>query len=68
MPGTRWRVTKNTVIEEYNKQLRALRAQSRLFLHAHSIGFEDPERQVPMSVSAPLPPELHAVVDALTSR
>ncbi len=52
---------------DYNKQLRAF-GLNRIFLHAHSIGFEDPARKVPMSVSAPLPPELHAVVDALTAR
>jgi 23S rRNA pseudouridine955/2504/2580 synthase len=53
--------------EAFNRQLRAF-GLARLFLHAHSISFEDPERQVPISVSAPLPPELHAVVDALTAR
>jgi 23S rRNA pseudouridine955/2504/2580 synthase len=52
---------------DYNKQLQAL-GLNRIFLHAHSISFEDPTRKVPMSVSAPLPPELSAVVDALTSR
>jgi 23S rRNA pseudouridine955/2504/2580 synthase len=52
---------------DYNKQLRTL-GLNRIFLHAHSIGFEDPTRKVPISVSAPLPPELHAVVDALTSK
>lgn len=49
---------------DYNKQLRAF-GLNRLFLHAHSISFEDPDRKVPISVSAPLPPELHAVIDAL---
>ena len=52
---------------DYNKQLSGL-GLDRIFLHAHSISFEDPTRKVPMSVSAPLPPELAAVVDALTSR
>jgi len=52
---------------DYNRQLRAFGLQ-RLFLHAHSIGFEDPDRKVPVSVSAPLPPELHAVVDALAAK
>ncbi len=52
---------------DYNQQLRAF-GLNRLFLHAHSISFEDPDRKVLVSVSAPLPPELHAVVDALTSR
>jgi 23S rRNA pseudouridine955/2504/2580 synthase len=49
---------------EFNTQMRRF-ALRRLFLHAHSVSFEDPERHVTMSVSAPLPPELHAVVDAL---
>ncbi len=52
---------------DYNKQLSRL-GLNRIFLHAHSISFEDPKRKVPMSVSAPLPPELAAVVDALTSK
>jgi 23S rRNA pseudouridine955/2504/2580 synthase len=49
---------------EFNTQMRRF-ALRRLFLHAHSVSFEDPERHVTMSVSAPLPPELHATVDAL---
>jgi 23S rRNA pseudouridine955/2504/2580 synthase len=49
---------------EFNTQMRRF-ALRRLFLHAHSVSFEDPERHVAMSVSAPLPPELHATVDAL---
>jgi 23S rRNA pseudouridine955/2504/2580 synthase len=49
---------------EFNTQMRRF-ALRRLFLHAHSVSFEDPERHVAMSVSAPLPPELHAAVDAL---
>jgi 23S rRNA pseudouridine955/2504/2580 synthase len=52
---------------DYNRQLRAFGLQ-RIFLHAHSISFEDPVRKVPMSVSAPLPPELAAVVDTLTAK
>jgi 23S rRNA pseudouridine955/2504/2580 synthase len=52
---------------DYNKQLRAF-GLNRIFLHAHSISFEDPVRKVPLSVSAPLPPELAAVVDALTGK
>jgi 23S rRNA pseudouridine955/2504/2580 synthase len=53
--------------EDYNRQLRAF-GLTRLFLHAHSISFEDPDRKGPLSVSAPLPPELGAVIDALTAR
>jgi 23S rRNA pseudouridine955/2504/2580 synthase len=52
---------------DFNRQMRDFQLQ-RLFLHAHSVSFEDPERQVTMSASAPLPPELHAVIDALTAR
>jgi 23S rRNA pseudouridine955/2504/2580 synthase len=51
---------------EFNQQMKGFSLR-RLFLHAHSIGFEVPGRGVPMSVSAPLPPELHAVIDALTA-
>jgi 23S rRNA pseudouridine955/2504/2580 synthase len=52
---------------DYNKQLRAF-GLDRLFLHAHSISFEDPDGKGLVSVSAPLPPELHTVVDALASK
>ena len=52
--------------EEFNRQLQRF-GLSRLFLHAHSVSFEDPDRHVPVSISAPLPPELHAVVDALAA-
>jgi len=52
---------------EFNRQLRPF-GLHRLFLHAHSVSFEEPERRVTLSVSAPLPPELHAVIDALTAR
>jgi 23S rRNA pseudouridine955/2504/2580 synthase len=53
--------------EEFNEQLRAF-GLKRLFLHAHSVGFEDPERHVAMSISAPLPDALRNVLDALTAR
>ena len=36
-----------------------------LFLHAHSIGWPDPERHVDMSVSSPLPDDLKHVLDAV---
>jgi 23S rRNA pseudouridine955/2504/2580 synthase len=52
---------------DYNRQLRAFGLE-RLFLHAHSVSFEDPHGKGLVSVSAPLPPELHTVVDALTSK
>jgi 23S rRNA pseudouridine955/2504/2580 synthase len=38
----------------------------RTFLHAQSVAFEWPGSGVPFHVSAPLPPELAAVLDAIT--
>jgi 23S rRNA pseudouridine955/2504/2580 synthase len=38
----------------------------RTFLHAQSLAFEWPGSGVPFHVSAPLPPELAAVLDAIT--
>ena len=52
---------------DFNRQLRDF-GLKRLFLHAHSISFEDPDGRGLVSVSAPLPAELHAVVDALAAR
>ncbi len=52
---------------DFNRQLQAF-GLKRLFLHAHSISFEDPDGRGLVSVSAPLPAELHAAVDALTAR
>lgn len=52
--------------EEFNEQLRAFGLR-RLFLHAHSVSFEDPERHVELSTSAPLPDALRTVLDALTT-
>jgi 23S rRNA pseudouridine955/2504/2580 synthase len=51
---------------EFNKQMQRFDLR-RLFLHAHSISFEDPDERGLMSVSAPLPAELHAVIDSLTA-
>jgi 23S rRNA pseudouridine955/2504/2580 synthase len=50
----------------FNLQMRDF-ALRRLFLHAHSISFEDPDRHVTVSVSAPLPDGLRAVLDALAA-
>jgi 23S rRNA pseudouridine955/2504/2580 synthase len=50
----------------FNQQLRQF-GLKRLFLHAHSISFEDPDGRGLVSVSAPLPAELHAVIDALAA-
>ena len=51
--------------EDFNKDLRAIGLE-RMFLHAHSVSFEWPNG-VTFSASAPLPPELASVVDALNS-
>jgi 23S rRNA pseudouridine955/2504/2580 synthase len=52
---------------DFNRQLQDF-GLKRLFLHAHSISFEDPDGRGLVSVSAPLPGELHRVVDALATR
>jgi 23S rRNA pseudouridine955/2504/2580 synthase len=51
---------------DFNRQMKSF-GLARLFLHAHSISFEDPDGRGLVSVSAPLPQELHAVIDALGS-
>ncbi|HEX5208031.1 MAG TPA: RluA family pseudouridine synthase [Steroidobacteraceae bacterium] len=51
---------------EFNTRMREL-GLSRMFLHAHSMSFEWP-RGGPFSASAPLPPELAAVLDRLPSK
>jgi 23S rRNA pseudouridine955/2504/2580 synthase len=53
--------------EDYTSQLRAF-GLKRLFLHAHSIAFMDPQRQVDVAISAPLPGDLKNVLDALGQR
>jgi 23S rRNA pseudouridine955/2504/2580 synthase len=53
--------------DDYSNQLRAF-GLKRLFLHAHSIAFVDPERQVDVAISAPLPKDLKNVLDALGQR
>jgi 23S rRNA pseudouridine955/2504/2580 synthase len=50
---------------DFNRQMQSFKLR-RLFLHAHSISFEDPDGRGLVAVSAPMPPELHAVVDALS--
>jgi 23S rRNA pseudouridine955/2504/2580 synthase len=50
---------------DFNRQMHSFKLR-RLFLHAHSISFEDPDGRGLVAVSAPMPPELHAVVDALS--
>jgi len=49
---------------EFNTEFAALGLE-RMFLHAHSVGFEWPQGGA-FSASAPLPAELSAVVDRLT--
>ncbi|MEN9705903.1 MAG: hypothetical protein RLZZ393_1782 [Pseudomonadota bacterium] len=48
----------------FNEQMREL-GLKRLFLHAHSVSYEDPDRRVEVSVSAPLPDELKGFLDQL---
>ena len=48
-----------------NAQLKT-HGLKRTFLHAQSVAFDWPGSGVPLHVSAPLPPELSAVVDAIT--
>ena len=50
----------------YNDQMAEL-GLNRIFLHAHSIGYEDPQRQVTVSASAPLPDALKVFLDRLSS-
>jgi 23S rRNA pseudouridine955/2504/2580 synthase len=50
----------------FNEQMQELGLR-RLFLHAHSISYDDPDRRVEVSVSAPLPDELKAFLDQLTT-
>lgn len=49
---------------EFNRRMREL-GLKRLFLHAHSIGFADPETGREVHVSAPLPDDLRVVLDRL---
>jgi hypothetical protein len=48
-----------------NAELKQL-GLKRTFLHAQSVAFEWPGSGVPFHVSTPLPPELVAVLDAIT--
>ena len=50
---------------ERNGQMKSF-GLKRTFLHAHSVAFEWPGTEVPFHVSAPLPADLVAVIDALT--
>ncbi|MBI5462110.1 MAG: 23S rRNA pseudouridine(955/2504/2580) synthase RluC [Gammaproteobacteria bacterium] len=48
----------------FNKQMREVGLR-RLFLHAHSIGFTDPNTGRSVEVSAPLPADLRGVLERL---
>jgi 23S rRNA pseudouridine955/2504/2580 synthase len=50
--------------EEFNEKMKLL-GLKRMFLHAHQLSFTWPDSGVEFNASAPLPPELAAVVDAL---
>jgi 23S rRNA pseudouridine955/2504/2580 synthase len=50
---------------DFNREVAAL-GLKRMFLHAHSVGFEWPQGGA-FSASAPLPADLAAIVDLLTS-
>lgn len=50
---------------DFNRELAAL-GLKRMFLHAHSVGFEWPQGG-PFSASAPLPADLAAIVDLLAA-
>jgi 23S rRNA pseudouridine955/2504/2580 synthase len=52
--------------EEFNSRMK-VQGLNRMFLHAHSVSFDWPQGGT-FSASAPLPAELAAVVDRLTSR
>jgi 23S rRNA pseudouridine955/2504/2580 synthase len=52
---------------ERNAELKGL-GLKRIFLHAHSMAFDWPGSGVPFHVSAPLPDDLAAVLDALASK
>ena len=52
---------------EFNTKMREL-GLTRMFLHAHSMSFEWPRQGGTFSASAPLPPELAAVLDRLPTK
>jgi 23S rRNA pseudouridine955/2504/2580 synthase len=52
---------------EFNEAMQGL-GLTRMFLHAHQVSFTWPENGVEFSVSAPLPDELKAVMDALADK
>ena len=63
-PSAAWATT-STAIATRNAELKR-HGLKRTFLHAQSVAFEWPGSGVPFHVSAPLPGELAAVLDAIT--
>jgi len=51
---------------EFNEAMKA-QGLKRMFLHAHHVSFVWPDTGVEFSVSAPLPPDLAAVIDVLNA-
>jgi 23S rRNA pseudouridine955/2504/2580 synthase len=51
---------------DFNEQMKEL-GLDRMFLHAHAVSFEWPGSGKQFAVSVPLPPELAAVVERLTT-
>ncbi|HEV7608129.1 MAG TPA: RluA family pseudouridine synthase [Steroidobacteraceae bacterium] len=51
---------------EFNETMLGL-GLKRMFLHAHHVSFVWPDTGMEFSVSAPLPPELAAVIDSLSA-
>ena len=49
---------------DFNRQMRGL-GLKRLFLHAHTVAFEDHERHRTIHVSAPLSAELRKLIQQL---
>jgi len=52
---------------EFNEKMKSS-GLDRMFLHAHQVSFAWPDTGVEFSVSAPLPPDLAAVIDALAAK
>jgi 23S rRNA pseudouridine955/2504/2580 synthase len=50
--------------EEFNEKAKEW-GLKRMFLHAHQLSFVWPETGMEFNASAPLPPDLAAVIDAL---
>jgi len=52
---------------EFNESMKGAGLE-RMFLHAHQISFVWPDTGVEFSASAPLPPDLASVIDAISTR